>query len=50
MPRRKIKPIGSFGDISIFSFQFNKLITAGEGGSIATNNKNYLMRLIIFMI
>ena len=33
------KKVGSFGDISTFSFQNNKLITAGEGGAVATNNK-----------
>tara|TARA_X000000950_G_scaffold205530_1_gene247245 strand:+ start:21569 stop:22681 length:1113 start_codon:yes stop_codon:yes gene_type:complete len=32
------KPIGSFGDISTFSFFANKHITTGEGGMIATNN------------
>jgi perosamine synthetase len=34
----KGKPIGSFGDISCFSFYPNKHITTGEGGMIATNN------------
>lgn len=32
------KPIGSFGDISTFSFFANKHITTGEGGMIVTNN------------
>ena len=32
------KPIGSFGDISTFSFFANKHITTGEGGMISTNN------------
>ena len=31
-------PCGSFGDISIFSFYPNKLITTGEGGMIVTND------------
>ena len=35
------KPCGSFGDISIFSFYSNKLITTGEGGMILTNNKRF---------
>ena len=35
------KMIGSFGDISIFSFFANKNITTGEGGMIVTNNKTY---------
>ena len=30
---------GSFGDMSIFSFQINKNITAGEGGAILTNSE-----------
>ena len=34
----KGKPCGSFGDISIFSFYPNKLITTGEGGMIVTDN------------
>ncbi|MCC7209822.1 MAG: aminotransferase class I/II-fold pyridoxal phosphate-dependent enzyme, partial [Anaerolineae bacterium] len=28
------KPLGSFGDLAIFSFQYNKNITAGEGGLV----------------
>lgn len=32
------KPVGSLGDISTFSFQYNKLLTSGEGGAVATNN------------
>ena len=32
------KPIGSFGDISTFSFFANKHITTGEGGMISTNS------------
>jgi 8-amino-3,8-dideoxy-alpha-D-manno-octulosonate transaminase len=30
---------GSFGDMSIFSFQINKNITAGEGGAVMTNSE-----------
>lgn len=36
----KGKPIGSFGDISCFSFYPNKHITTGEGGMITTNDFN----------
>ncbi|HEX4024343.1 MAG TPA: DegT/DnrJ/EryC1/StrS family aminotransferase [Steroidobacteraceae bacterium] len=32
------RPCGSFGDISIFSFYPNKLVTTGEGGMIVTND------------
>jgi perosamine synthetase len=34
------KMCGSFGDISIFSFYPNKIITTGEGGMILCNNKD----------
>jgi len=36
--RYKGKIIGSFGDISTFSFYANKNITTGEGGMICTNS------------
>jgi perosamine synthetase len=32
-------PCGSFGDVSIFSFYPNKLITTGEGGMVVTNSE-----------
>lgn len=32
------RPLGSFGDMAIFSFQLNKNMTAGEGGLIATDD------------
>ena len=36
------KKIGTFGDISVFSFHSNKLITTfGEGGMIVINNKKF---------
>ncbi len=35
----KGQPCGSFGDISIFSFYANKLITTGEGGMLLTDNE-----------
>lgn len=34
----KGQPCGSFGDISIFSFYPNKLITTGEGGMVMTDD------------
>lgn len=34
----KGKPLGSMGDVGIYSFQLNKSITAGEGGAVATND------------
>lgn len=34
----KGKPVGSMGDIGIYSLQLNKTITAGEGGAVVTND------------
>lgn len=36
----KNQPIGSYGDLTIFSFYATKVITTGQGGMILTNNKN----------
>ncbi len=35
------KPLGSYGDLGCFSFDYVKTITCGEGGAIITNNKTY---------
>lgn len=35
------KPLGSYGDLGCFSFDFVKTITCGEGGAVITNNKKY---------
>lgn len=40
----KGSPLGSFGDAGCFSFQFHKVITAGEGGMITTNDKILINR------
>jgi 8-amino-3,8-dideoxy-alpha-D-manno-octulosonate transaminase len=32
------KPVGSFGDMAIFSFQLNKNMTAGEGGMVVCDD------------
>ena len=37
--------LGTFGDIGTFSLQFNKGITAGEGGMIVTRNKELHERI-----
>jgi dTDP-4-amino-4,6-dideoxygalactose transaminase len=37
--------LGTFGDISIFSLQINKNITAGEGGMIVTKDKALYKRV-----
>jgi perosamine synthetase len=33
------RPCGSFGDVSIFSFYPNKLVTTGEGGMVVTDDE-----------
>jgi len=38
------KPVGTFGNIGIFSFQINKSITAGEGGMIICDDKHLYNR------
>src|SRR5690554_2939555 len=35
------KPLGSYGDLGCFSFDYVKTITCGEGGAVITNNKEY---------
>ncbi|MCU1274437.1 MAG: Glutamate--UDP-2-acetamido-2-deoxy-D-ribohex-3-uluronic acid aminotransferase cofactor [Bryobacterales bacterium] len=34
----KGRPVGSLGDIGIYSMQINKTITSGEGGALVTND------------
>lgn len=41
----KGKKVGSFGDISTFSFFANKIITTGEGGMCVTNNSELDQRM-----
>jgi perosamine synthetase len=38
----KGKKAGSIGDIAIFSFYANKIVTTGEGGMVVSNNKKYI--------
>lgn len=40
----KGKLCGTFGDVAIFSLQTNKMIFAGEGGILVTNNKKIYNR------
>lgn len=44
----KNKHVGTFGDISTFSFFGNKTITAGEGGMVVTNNETLYRRAVHF--
>jgi len=41
----KSKKVGSFGDISCFSFYGNKIITTGEGGMCLTNEEKLAERM-----
>lgn len=40
------KMLGTFGDVGIFSFQLNKVITAGEGGAVVTDNPEIYYRAV----
>ncbi len=42
------KPVGSFGDISCFSFYGNKILTTGEGGICLTDNQKLYQKMKIF--
>lgn len=44
----KGKPLGSFGDIAVFSLQGQKIITGGEGGIVVTNDKELYDRSLLF--
>jgi len=35
------KPLGSYGDLGCFSFDYVKTVTCGEGGGLITNSKIY---------
>ncbi len=37
--------IGTFDDITVYSFYANKAITTGEGGIVVTNNEDYAKRI-----
>jgi 8-amino-3,8-dideoxy-alpha-D-manno-octulosonate transaminase len=41
------KPLGSIGDLGCFSLQQYKVITAGEGGMVVTDNDEYYQRCLI---
>jgi perosamine synthetase len=42
--RYKMQHVGSFGDLSAFSFFGNKTITTGEGGMVVTNDQTLASR------
>jgi len=37
------KPLGSYGDLGCFSFDFVKTITCGEGGAVISNYEQYMV-------
>ncbi len=39
------KPVGTFGDFSTFSFNFEKHMSTGEGGMLVVNSKDHLERI-----
>ena len=43
----KNKIVGSIGDLGIFSFYGNKIITTGEGGMVVTNDENLAKKMRI---
>ncbi len=42
------QPVGSWGDVSVLSFGGSKLLTAGRGGAVLTNDANMYQRMKIF--
>lgn len=44
----KGKRLGSLGDMGAFSFQYHKIITAGEGGIITTNDQLLIDRAMAY--
>jgi 8-amino-3,8-dideoxy-alpha-D-manno-octulosonate transaminase len=39
--------LGTIGDVGTYSFQLNKMISAGEGGALATNNRYIYERALL---
>ena len=39
------KPLGSFGDVAIFSFYATKVMTCGEGGMVVSDSKEFADRI-----
>ena len=42
------RPLGSVGDAGAYSFNYFKIITAGEGGALATNDRTIFERSLIY--
>lgn len=41
----KTKNVGTIGDIGVFSFNQEKVLTCGEGGAVVTNSEEYYERI-----
>lgn len=41
------QPVGTFGDVAVFSLQANKLVFGGEGGVLVTNDQNIHDRAVL---
>ena len=39
---------GTIGDVGCYSLQFNKIITAGEGGMVVTNDEEIFKRVCMY--
>ncbi len=46
--RYKDKFLGTLGDAGAYSYNYYKVITAGEGGALVTNNRQIFERALIF--
>jgi dTDP-4-amino-4,6-dideoxygalactose transaminase len=42
------RPLGSLGEAGCFSFQFNKILTSGEGGMVITRSEEVWKRAVMF--
>lgn len=42
------KKLGGYGEVGTFSFQLNKMITAGEGGALVTDDRRIYERCVMF--
>jgi len=42
------RPLGSFGDVSVFSFNGNKILTTSAGGALLTNRADYAAKALFW--
>ena len=48
--KREHWPVGSWGDVGVFSFGGSKLVTAGRGGALITNDSAIAQRIRLYRI